>query len=34
MKNYIYENGYAIGYMNGDRLIRFAAPIAAHLLTE
>jgi hypothetical protein len=34
VKNYIYQNGFAIGYMNGDKLIRFSAPIAAHLLTD
>lgn len=32
--NYIYENGYAIGYMQGDREILFAAPILASLLTD
>lgn len=32
--NYVYENGYAIGYMNGDTLIRFCSPIAANLLTD
>lgn len=30
--NYVYENGYAIGYMNGERLIRFITPIRADLL--
>jgi hypothetical protein len=34
MKNYIYSNGFAIGYMNGDTLIRFTSPIPAHLLTD
>lgn len=34
MKNYIYENGFAIGFMNGDIEILFLAPIAAHLLTD
>jgi hypothetical protein len=34
MKNYIYENGFAIGYMNGDKLVRFAAPIKASLLDD
>ena len=32
--NYIYENGFAIGYMNGDYMVRFCAPIPAHLLTD
>jgi hypothetical protein len=32
--NYVYENNFAIGYMNGDNLIRFCAPIAAHLLHD
>lgn len=32
--NYVYENGYAIGYMQGNVLIRFAAPINAALLTD
>ena len=27
MKNYIYENGFAIGYMNGDNLIRYSTTI-------
>lgn len=30
MKNYIYENGLAIGYMNGDKVIHFTHPIPAH----
>ena len=34
MKNYIYENGFAVGYMNGEQTILFPAPIAAHLLTD
>jgi hypothetical protein len=34
MKNYIYSNGFAIGYMNGNKLIHFASPIPAHLLTD
>ena len=32
--NDIYSNGFAIGYMNGDKLIHFAAPIRMHLLTD
>lgn len=24
---YVYENGRAIGYMLGDRLVRFATPL-------
>lgn len=34
MKNYVYQNGFAIGYMNGDKLIRLPAPIKAELLTD
>lgn len=30
--NYVYENGYAIGYMNGDRFVEFVTPIKAGLL--
>lgn len=32
--NYVYENGFAIGYMNGDNLILFPSPIKANLLTD
>lgn len=32
--NYVYENGYAIGYLNGDKLFRFSAPIRAALLLD
>lgn len=32
--NYVYENGYAVGYMNDDKLIYFTAPIPAHVLTD
>jgi len=34
MKNYVYENGYAIGYMNGNDFIRFCSPIPFNLLTD
>jgi len=34
MKNYIYENGYAIGYMNGEKLILLLAPIKAEMLSD
>lgn len=29
--NYVYENGYAIGYMNGDIFVMFVSPIRADL---
>lgn len=29
---YVYENGLAIGYMDGDRFVRFATPIKAEML--
>ena len=32
--NYVYENGYCIGTMQGDVLIRYTAPIHASLLTD
>lgn len=32
--NYVYKNGCAIGYMQGEVLIRFPAPINAALLTD
>lgn len=32
--NYVFENGFAIGYMNGDKLIRFVLPIPARGLTD
>ena len=32
--NYVYENGFAIGYMQGDVLILYPAPINAALLTD
>lgn len=31
MINYVYENGFTIGYMHGEALIRFARPIAGYL---
>ena len=34
MKNYVYYHGFAIGYMNGDKLIRLPTKIPAHLLTD
>jgi len=34
MKNYVYQNGFAIGYMDGDKMIYFTSPIPAHLLTD
>lgn len=34
MLNYVYENGYAIGYMNGERFVRFLTPIKAELLAN
>ena len=30
--NYIYKNGYAIGYMNGDQFIKFPNPIKVELI--
>ena len=30
--NYVYVNGYCIGYMLGDVLIRYSAPIPADLM--
>ena len=30
--NYVYENGFCIGYMDGDRLVRFINPIKADAL--
>ncbi len=32
--NYIYQNGFAIGYMHGDIEILFCAPIPENLLTD
>ena len=32
--NYIYKDGYAIGYMLGDREILFTTPIPAHLTND
>ena len=32
--NYVYENGFAIGYMDGKYFIRFAMPIRQDLLTD
>ncbi len=29
---YVYEGGFAIGYMDGERLVRFVTPIRADLL--
>lgn len=29
---YVYESGLAIGYMDGDRLVRFLTPISAEML--
>ncbi len=29
---YVYENGFAIGYMDGDRFVRFLTPIRAEML--
>ena len=29
---YVYEAGFAIGYMDGDRLVRFITPIRAECL--
>lgn len=29
--NYVYENGYAIGYMSGETFIMFVTPIRADL---
>jgi len=34
MKNYVYENGFAIGYMHGDKLVLLPAPIKTSLLTD
>lgn len=34
MKAYVYSKGFAIGYMNGGKLIHFTAPIPVHLLTD
>jgi hypothetical protein len=30
--NYVFENGMAIGYMDGDRFINFLIPIKAWML--
>ena len=30
---YVYENEYAIGYMDGDRLVRFLTPIRAEMVS-
>jgi hypothetical protein len=30
--NYVYENGFAIGYISGDYFIQYPAPIPANLL--
>ncbi len=32
--NYVYENGYAIGYMSGNRLVRFLTPIKQEMLLD
>jgi len=29
---YIYENDYAIGYMDGDRFVRFLTPLRAEMV--
>jgi len=29
---YVYENEYAIGYMDGDRFVRFLTPIRAEMV--
>jgi len=34
MKNYIYQDGFAIGYMLGDVEILFTSPIPSHMLTD
>jgi hypothetical protein len=34
MRNYVYSGNFAIGYMNGDKVVLFTAPIAAALLTD
>lgn len=31
---YIFKNGFAISYMDGEREILFATPIPAHMLAE
>lgn len=31
---YAYENGFAIGYMDGERLVRFLTPIRAQMLAN
>lgn len=30
--NYVFENGFAVGYMDGERFVRFTTPINAALL--
>jgi hypothetical protein len=31
---YVFENGFAIGYVDGDRFERFITPIPAAMLSE
>jgi hypothetical protein len=31
---YVYEKGFCIGYMDGDRLVRFINPLLAHAVAE
>ena len=30
--NYVYSNGFAIGYLDGSRLVRFVTPIRAECI--
>jgi len=31
---YVYKDGFAIGYMDGERLVMFATPIRAGMLPQ
>ncbi len=32
--NYVYKDGYAIGYMDGDRFVQFLTPIKQEMLVD
>jgi hypothetical protein len=32
MVSYVFKNGFAIGYMDGERFVRFLTPIPAEML--
>jgi hypothetical protein len=34
MISYVFENGFAIGYMNGGRFVRFLTPIKTEMLID